>query len=129
MDTHADGLAIKRRVGYLPGELPEFPGARARHVLDLLSGLRGGPPRSESISAVSAAPAGTGSRVFTRWLLRSACSALVVRGRYGLLAWSGAAAMFTGLLMLLEPSVIDVWSWAERLPSWSRCSGAHSPSL
>jgi ABC-2 type transport system ATP-binding protein len=42
MDAHADSLAIKRRVGYLPGELPQFPGARARHVLDLLSGLRGG---------------------------------------------------------------------------------------
>lgn len=42
MDTQANSINIKRRVGYLPGELPQFPGARARHVLDLLSGLRGG---------------------------------------------------------------------------------------
>jgi ABC-2 type transport system ATP-binding protein len=53
MDTHADSIAIKRRVGYLPGELPQFPGARARHVLDLLSGLRGGvdPERIRSLAA------------------------------------------------------------------------------
>ena len=53
MDTHRDGIAIKRRVGYLPGELPEFPGARAHHVLDLLSGLRGGvdPERISDLAA------------------------------------------------------------------------------
>ncbi len=53
MDTHVDSIAIKRRVGYLPGELPQFPGARARHVLDLLSGLRGGvdPARIRSLAA------------------------------------------------------------------------------
>ncbi|HET7723022.1 MAG TPA: ABC transporter ATP-binding protein [Propionibacteriaceae bacterium] len=42
LDAHRDSLAIKRRVGYLPGELAEFPGAKARHVLALLAGLRGG---------------------------------------------------------------------------------------
>ncbi|HSN11915.1 MAG TPA: ABC transporter ATP-binding protein [Propionibacteriaceae bacterium] len=42
LDAHRDSLAIKRRVGYLPGELAEFPGARVRHVLALLAGLRGG---------------------------------------------------------------------------------------
>ncbi len=53
MDAHRDSVAIKRRVGYLPGELPAFPGARAHHVLDLLSGLRGGvdPERIEGLAA------------------------------------------------------------------------------
>lgn len=36
-----DSLAIKRRVGYLPGELPQFPGVSAGHVIGLLAGLRG----------------------------------------------------------------------------------------
>ncbi len=55
--------------------------------------------------------AGSAGGALPRVLLRSAWSALVVRGRYGLLAWSGAAALFTGLMMFLEPAVMDVWSW------------------
>ena len=42
LDCRRDGLEIKRHVGYLPGELPEFPGARAGYVLTFLAGLRGG---------------------------------------------------------------------------------------
>ncbi len=42
LDCRCDGLEIKRHVGYLPGELPEFPGARAGYVLTFLAGLRGG---------------------------------------------------------------------------------------
>jgi ABC-2 type transport system ATP-binding protein len=42
MDARRDSLAIKRRVGYLPGELVRFPGVRAGYVVGLLAGLRGG---------------------------------------------------------------------------------------
>ena len=42
LDSRRDSLAIKRRVGYLPGELPQWPGVRAAHIIGLLAGLRGG---------------------------------------------------------------------------------------
>ncbi|MFZ5442000.1 MAG: ATP-binding cassette domain-containing protein [Myxococcota bacterium] len=42
LDAHRDGLAVKRKVGYLPGELAQFPGMTAGGVLGLLAGLRGG---------------------------------------------------------------------------------------
>jgi ABC-2 type transport system ATP-binding protein len=42
MDARRDSLAIKRKVGYLPGELVRFPGVRAGYVVGLLAGLRGG---------------------------------------------------------------------------------------
>ncbi|MRS12254.1 MAG: ABC transporter ATP-binding protein [Actinobacteria bacterium] len=42
MDSQRDNIAIKRRVGYLPGELPQFPRLKASHVITLLAGLRGG---------------------------------------------------------------------------------------
>jgi ABC-2 type transport system ATP-binding protein len=42
LDARRDSLEIKQRVGYLPGELPQFPGVRAWQVVDLLAGLRGG---------------------------------------------------------------------------------------
>lgn len=61
----------------------------------------------------------------THWLLRSAWSALVLRGRYGLLAWTAAAAMFAGLMMFLEPPVMDVWSWfATFVPGGGEMTGA-----
>lgn len=44
LDTRRDSLAIKRRVGYLPGELPQYPGVRAGYVVGLLADLRGGVP-------------------------------------------------------------------------------------
>lgn len=40
-DGRRDSLAIKRQVGYLPGELPQWPGVKASHVIGLLAGLRG----------------------------------------------------------------------------------------
>jgi ABC-2 type transport system ATP-binding protein len=42
MDARRDSLAIKRKVGYLPGELVRFPGVTAGYVIGLLAGLRGG---------------------------------------------------------------------------------------
>jgi ABC-2 type transport system ATP-binding protein len=42
MDARRDSLAIKRKVGYLPGELAQFPGVTAAYVIGLLAGLRGG---------------------------------------------------------------------------------------
>jgi ABC-2 type transport system ATP-binding protein len=42
LDSRRDSLAIKRRVGYLPGELPQWPGVKAAHIVGLLAGLRGG---------------------------------------------------------------------------------------
>jgi ABC-2 type transport system ATP-binding protein len=45
LDSRRNSLAIKRRVGYLPGELVEFPGVRAGYVIGLLAGLRGGVPK------------------------------------------------------------------------------------
>ena len=41
-DSHRDSLAIKRQIGYLPGELPQFPGVSAGYVIGLLAGVRGG---------------------------------------------------------------------------------------
>lgn len=35
----------KRQIGYLPGELPKFPGMTALYVLEVLAGLRGGVER------------------------------------------------------------------------------------
>src|SRR5512144_228735 len=42
MDSRRDSLEIKRRVGFLPGELVQFPGVTAGYVIGLLAGLRGG---------------------------------------------------------------------------------------
>ena len=42
LDTRRDSLAIKRMVGYLPGELPQYPGVTAGYVIGTLAGLRGG---------------------------------------------------------------------------------------
>jgi ABC-2 type transport system ATP-binding protein len=41
LDCRADSLAVKRLVGYLPGEAPSFPGVTAAYVIRLLAGLRG----------------------------------------------------------------------------------------
>lgn len=52
LDARRDSLEIKRRVGYLPGELPQYPGVTAGHVIGLLAGLRGGvdPTRIQMLS-------------------------------------------------------------------------------
>jgi ABC-2 type transport system ATP-binding protein len=42
LDSRRDSLAVKRRIGYLPGELVSFPGVTAGYVIGLLAGVRGG---------------------------------------------------------------------------------------
>ncbi len=42
LDCRRDSVAVKRRVGYLPGELVAFPGVTAGYLIGLLAGLRGG---------------------------------------------------------------------------------------
>lgn len=42
LDTRRDAVAIKRQVGFLPGELPLYPGARAADIIGLLAAMRGG---------------------------------------------------------------------------------------
>ncbi|MGB8019812.1 MAG: ABC transporter ATP-binding protein [Candidatus Nanopelagicales bacterium] len=42
LDSRRDGRELKRRIGYLPGELPQYPGVSAGYVIGLLAGLRGG---------------------------------------------------------------------------------------
>jgi ABC-2 type transport system ATP-binding protein len=42
LDSHRDSIAIKRDVGYLPGELPSYPGATAADIVGLLASMRGG---------------------------------------------------------------------------------------
>lgn len=41
LDARTRSLDVKRRIGYIPGELPQFPGVSARYVVKLLAGLRG----------------------------------------------------------------------------------------
>ena len=52
LDSRRDSLAIKRRVGYLPGELMQFPRVTAAYVVGLLAGLRGGvdPTRIDALA-------------------------------------------------------------------------------
>jgi ABC-2 type transport system ATP-binding protein len=52
LDSRRQSLEVKRRVGYLPGELPQFPAVTPGHVIGLLAGLRGGiaPGRIESLA-------------------------------------------------------------------------------
>lgn len=42
LDSRTDSMRIKRLVGYLPGELPSYPGARAADIIGLLASMRGG---------------------------------------------------------------------------------------
>jgi ABC-2 type transport system ATP-binding protein len=42
LDSHRDAVAIHRRTGYLPAELPDYPNQRGGRILDLLANLRGG---------------------------------------------------------------------------------------
>jgi ABC-2 type transport system ATP-binding protein len=42
LDSQRDAVAIKRRVGYLPADLPQFGGLRGSEVVAYLAGLRGG---------------------------------------------------------------------------------------
>lgn len=42
LDAHAQSVEIKRRIGYLPGELVQWQRVSARYVIGMLAGLRGG---------------------------------------------------------------------------------------
>ena len=42
LDCQGDPVAVKRRVGYLPAELPSFGSLRGSEVVSYLAGLRGG---------------------------------------------------------------------------------------
>ncbi|GAC1329512.1 MAG: hypothetical protein NVSMB17_05920 [Candidatus Dormibacteria bacterium] len=48
LDCTADSVAVKRLVGYLPGELPQFGGLRGSEVVAYLGNLRGGRPSGHS---------------------------------------------------------------------------------
>jgi len=58
LDSRRDSLAIKQRVGYLPGELVQVPAVSAGYMIGLLAGLRGGvdPARISDVSASRTAP-------------------------------------------------------------------------
>lgn len=40
-DTQEDSISLKKKIGYLPGELMQFPGVTAEYILKLLLNLRG----------------------------------------------------------------------------------------
>ena len=42
IDCLRDSVEVKRRVGYLPGDMPQFGGMRGREVIAYLGGMRGG---------------------------------------------------------------------------------------
>jgi len=42
LDSRRDSLAVKRQIGYLPGELVQYPAVTAGYVIGLLAGVRGG---------------------------------------------------------------------------------------
>ena len=42
LDCDRDSVAVKRDVGYLPGDLPQFGGMRGSEVVTYLGGMRGG---------------------------------------------------------------------------------------
>ncbi len=44
LDAQHDAVAVKRKVGYLPGELPQWGGWRGSEIVAYLAGLRGAPP-------------------------------------------------------------------------------------
>ncbi len=42
LDCQRDSVSVKRKVGYLPGDMPQFGSLRGREVVAYLGGLRGG---------------------------------------------------------------------------------------
>jgi ABC-2 type transport system ATP-binding protein len=42
LDCHADAVEVKRHIGYVPGELPQFGGLRGSEIVAYIAGLRGG---------------------------------------------------------------------------------------
>jgi ABC-2 type transport system ATP-binding protein len=53
LDCRRDSVAIKRKVGYLPGDVPQFGSLRGKEVVAYLGGMRGGadPTAVRSIAA------------------------------------------------------------------------------
>ena len=47
LDTQKDSLILKKLIGYLPGELMQFPGVTAGYILKLLMNMRGLANKSE----------------------------------------------------------------------------------
>src|SRR5258708_23243548 len=41
LDADRDAVAVKRRIGYVPGELPQFGGWRGAEIVAYIQGLRG----------------------------------------------------------------------------------------
>ena len=41
LDAYRDSVALKRRIGYVPGELPQFGGWRGSEIVAYVAGLRG----------------------------------------------------------------------------------------
>ena len=46
LDCQRESVAVKTKVGYLPGELPQFGGLRGSEIVAYLGGLRGGVDRT-----------------------------------------------------------------------------------
>ncbi|MDS1272570.1 ABC transporter ATP-binding protein [Lipingzhangella sp. LS1_29] len=44
LDVHRDGVAVRSRIGYLPGELPDVGRERARNLLEFFAQVHGGVP-------------------------------------------------------------------------------------
>jgi len=42
LDCRRDSVAVKRKVGYLPGDIPQFGSLRGKEVVAYLAGMRGG---------------------------------------------------------------------------------------
>jgi ABC-2 type transport system ATP-binding protein len=42
LDCHTDAVEVKRHIGYVPGELPQFGGLRGKEIVAYIGGLRGG---------------------------------------------------------------------------------------
>src|SRR6267143_1828146 len=42
LDCRRDSVAVKRKVGYLPGDIPQFGSLRGKEVVAYLGGIRGG---------------------------------------------------------------------------------------
>jgi ABC-2 type transport system ATP-binding protein len=47
LDCHRDAVAVKRKVGYLPGDIPQFGSLRGSEVVAYLGGMRGGVDRAK----------------------------------------------------------------------------------
>src|SRR6195256_5793658 len=42
LDCRRDSVAVKRRIGYLPGDIPQFGSLRGKEVVAYLGGMHGG---------------------------------------------------------------------------------------